>query len=322
MRRKILLLFLILSTTIINSQNSSLKKVDRIVRSYKNIQSIEQLAKKINNDFFTPIQKARAAYTWVASNINYKVSNSLEVKYSKVYYVTDEADLKRRLQKEDEKILNETFQTRRAVCRGYSLILRKLYDLINLESTIVLGYIRNSTYQIGFVPTQKNHAWNAVKINNRWMFVDATFGAGFSVNNAWNSKYSSDYFNIKKEVIRKTHFAENTYWREYLNQEALEEFCNSPLYATAFFSSKFQIVSPTIGEIKTKQEKYIQLQIKGLESTTKVHYQYGNKKNYRIASVAFNNSIANISIKSPKKNSDLRVYFDNELALEYVVSIY
>jgi len=317
--KKITLLLFLLSLQL-SSQNHQFDRVDDIVGTYKNITSIEELVQRIDRDFKTKLEKAKATYSWIASNISYK-TEIFYIEMPKTYYVTDKNDFERRIKKENEAIIQKTFKTRKAVCNGYSLLFKKMSDLLGLESEVILGYIKSSPQEIGVLATQKNHAWNAVKINNRWMMLDITYGSGYALNDVWQSKLSNHFFDIKKEVIRMTHFPEKPFWQEYLDLKPLDEFCDLPLYSTAFFNTNFEILSPTIGEIEIQNKNKIQLKIKGLKPSTKVSYQFGDSKAIRKAAIYFNNSIAEISIKSPRRNTDLKIYFDNLLALEYKVSV-
>ena len=49
--------------------------VDKIVDGYpKNLSNTDQLISLINKDFTSPNERARAVFTWVASNISYDIS--------------------------------------------------------------------------------------------------------------------------------------------------------------------------------------------------------------------------------------------------------
>ena len=63
-------LLLVCISSFLQAQN--FKAVDEKVRTYpKNIVSSEQLAAQIEHDFSTDIDKVRAIYTWLATNITY-----------------------------------------------------------------------------------------------------------------------------------------------------------------------------------------------------------------------------------------------------------
>ncbi|MFY0629980.1 MAG: hypothetical protein JXR05_06330 [Flavobacteriaceae bacterium] len=317
--KKITLLLILLSLNA-TSQSKKLKEVDKIIDSYSKTTSIEALAKKIDHDFKSDIEKTRAVFSWVASNVRYKTKNPYEITSPKVYVVTDENDLKRRLQEEDRKIISKVFNSKRAVCKGYALLFKELCDLLKIENEIILGYIKNSPNQIDFIPKQKNHAWNAVKINDQWIFIDVTYGAGYATNNVWRQKFNSNYFNIDKEVIKNTHYAKEPFWQKHVNQPTLREFCTQPLYSNAAFSKTFEVLSPRSGKIRIdKKRSDLELKIRGIDHTIKIQYRFGKNGRLRSPLIKHNDSISILRFRKSRKKSNLKIYFNNELALEYLL---
>ncbi|MEQ6124557.1 transglutaminase domain-containing protein [Pseudotenacibaculum sp. MALMAid0570] len=318
--KKITLLFFFLSLNIV-SQESKLKRVDKIVKSYRDFNTIEALAKQIDNDYSTAIEKARAAYSWISMNLTYNNKNPFEISNTTIYVVSDQNDYIRRVQKNDEKIMMKAFKTKSAVCKGYALLFKRICDLLKIENQLVLGYIKNSSYQIGYMPSQKNHAWNVIKIDGKWIFIDPTQGSGYSIKNVWQPKFNPDFFNIKKDILKNTHFAEKTYWRNYVNQMPLKEFSRLPVFSKAYFNSSFDIVSPSNGLIEAKKKRPIQLRFKDIDFDTKIHYKFGEYSKLKKANVTYSNSIFWIQIQSPREDSTLKIYVDGEEALSYLVYV-
>ncbi len=317
--KKITFLLFFISFSVL-SQNR-LDRVDNIVKSYKNFTTIESLAKQIDSDFSSDVEKARAAYTWIATNLNYNSRNPFLIYDTKIYIVSDEEDYQRRLKKEDEKTALKAFQTKKAVCKGYAYLYRKICDIIGIENKVVLGYIKSSSYEIGYVPDRKNHAWNAIKIDGQWKFIDATQGSGFSYKGVWQPKFNKAYFDIKKETIKNTHFPEDIFWRNYTGQKPLKEFSDLPVFSKAYFNSNFQVVSPSSGQIATQKRKLIELKLKGIRFNTKIHYKFGDYDKLRKADVIYENSVFRILIHSPKESSPLKIFLDGQEALSYMVHV-
>lgn len=71
---------------------------------------------------------------------------------------------------------------RKCVCEGYAKSLKYLLDAFGIESTLVIGTGDNSNGQ------REKHAWNYVKIDDKWYAVDVTWddpvivGSSFSLN--------------------------------------------------------------------------------------------------------------------------------------------
>lgn len=72
------------------------------------------------------------------------------------------------------------FFNKKAVCQGYALLFQLLAGKIGIESRIVLGYKGDEL-----------HAWNIVKLDDKWYQIDTTYGAAFEDR--------SDYF-LKAEL--------------------------------------------------------------------------------------------------------------------------
>jgi len=308
-------------TSICWTQEVDFKKIDVTVGFYHDISSIDELVNKIDYDFKTDIEKARAAFSWIATNIEYINRNPFQTGNTKFYIVTDQNDYKRRLKREDQKTLEEAFSKRKTLCKGYALLFQRICDLLKIENQIIFGYIKNSSNEIGFTPTQKNHAWNAFKVDNEWVFLDITMGSGYSYRGVWQSKFNDAFFDIQKETIKNTHYAQKSVWREYIGQSSLEEFSALPFYSKAYFKDNFEILNHQEGEIKTRKRKSIFLQIKGIDFDTKVYYKYGDFGELKSAKTEFDGTFTSINIKSPKDDTTLKFFFDGKEAITYKVTI-
>lgn len=97
---------------------------------------------------------------------------------------------------ENSSFASGVFFDKKAVCTGYSLAAKLLFDLCKIESFTVSG----NAVQDG---TKEGHMWLVVKIDGQWYHFDPT----------WNDPESDDensvcgyrYFNLTTEEISKTH---------------------------------------------------------------------------------------------------------------------
>lgn len=316
------LLFIYFSSIFsLSAQISTLTDVDKIMYSYSNINTIEELTKRIDYDFKTNIEKARAAYTWVALNISYENKNPNIIEANEVYWVFSDDDLKRKIEKEKEKVIRNTFQKKTAVCKGYAYLFHEICTQLNIKNKLVEGYVKISANDIGHVPVNKNHVWNAIEINNEWLFIDATWASGNSLNGIWQQKLNTSYFNISKKKLRLTHYPSKQYWLEYLAQKPLKDFCFQPIKTTVFTNSNAKLVLPNEGIIKTLKNKKFKLKIQNLKPNTQILYKYGDSKKINLAFQSSNKLITSINIQGTSKNNFLHIYFDNNLALSYKIEV-
>ena len=318
--KKLLFLFFT-SIFSLSSQTNALTNVDKIIYSYSNINSIEKLTKRIDYDFKTNIEKARAAYTWVALNIRYKNKNPNIIETNKVYWIFSDDDLKRKIKKEKEKVTRDTFKNKTAVCNGYAFLFHKICTLLNIENELVYGYVRRSINDIGYIPTSKNHVWNAVKIDDEWIYVDATWAAGYVSDGIWQQKLNTSYFNIKKEDLRLTHYPSENIWLKQLGQKPLKKFCYEPVRTVAFNKSKAELVLPNKGIIKIVKNKKFKLEIKNLKQNTQIHYRYGDSRMIESPFLKTKKLITSFNVHGTNKNNLLHIYFNDNLALSYKIEV-
>jgi len=83
----VVLLIIILSFINTSAFSNNFEKTDRIVKNYPHsISNPNQLAKLINRDFEMPEDKARAIYTWIATNIVYDIK-ALKARPKIIHYL-------------------------------------------------------------------------------------------------------------------------------------------------------------------------------------------------------------------------------------------
>jgi transglutaminase/protease-like cytokinesis protein 3 len=237
--------------------------VDKIVDSYpRNITKPEKLAEMINRDFKTNVDKARAVYRWVASNIKYDVdayySGVKSVSYS---YSSPEEKRQKELELQKKQV-EQTLKRKKAVCEGYSGLFQNLCDMVGVECVTILGYSKTLDKDIGRIPKSTDHAWNAIKIDNKWKLIDVTWGAG-SVDyskKAFIPKFTDIYFLTPPDLFFLKHFPEKKEW--LLVNKSLEDFIELPLYYSEFAVSGISIIKPGKGIIRINPNDKIEFKWK------------------------------------------------------------
>lgn len=85
------------------------------------------------------------------------------------------------------------FYNKAAICGGYANLMSLMLDKANIENNYVLGYLKN---------TGGYHAWNQVKVDDEWYYIDTTWDDPF---NSKKDEVIYDYFLISEEDLKKTH---------------------------------------------------------------------------------------------------------------------
>ncbi len=292
--------------------------VDTKVMRYPAYSSAQHLANKINADFTNDAEKIRAAFRWLTHNIRYDLkeyytptSKQIRFKYS------NEADKLLKLQQLKDQVVDDMFSSRKSVCEGYAQSFKKICDLLKIEAVVIKGYARNTTGEIGIIPTASNHAWNAVKIGLEWKLVDATWAAGYAINNQWKKHFTEYYFYPKPSELLRTHFPDAPNWQLVNTPISKKSFADQPIIGQGFFSKNLQLISPNTGIIHSKPTKFL---IKNLTKNHVIGYLFKGQKYGKRALAIIENGTGSFSIDlTGKKNSELYLFIDSEIALEYKI---
>lgn len=205
---------------------------------------LKVLAEKLTLKHNTEQDKLKSIFEWVTSNIKY-----------------DHKAAKSEITK--TKPIAEILKSKSAICTGYSALMKELCKHGGIVCHIVSGYaVNKDEYELSESP---DHAWNAVKLDNKWYLLDATW----SINNQDEKFYLTEPF-----TFIKTHLPAHRWWQLLNNPVNVQDFLAGTLSNTD--TTKFYHFADTIDHIYKSDKSFIKVR----ESEEAASY-YPTEKNKR-----------------------------------------
>ena len=169
------------------SQNS-FEDFHKIVKTIKpNNQSFQQISDKLSKHAKDDFDKAKLIYLWVAEHIDYDV---VGLRTFRLPDGSPEVTLKRK----------------KAICDGYARLFKAMAVYLGLDADLVSGYSKN--HKKAKVSKESDHSWNIVRINNRNILIDATWGAGNTYGDKFIDNTNYYYFDTDPYEFVFTHVPE------------------------------------------------------------------------------------------------------------------
>lgn len=195
--------------------------------------SIESTVDRIIKPFNEDLDKTRALYYWLASNIAYDYEG-----YKSGFWKDYQSH---------EEIINDTFKFRKGICSGYSHLFKYMLKLSDIQSKVISGYARTDLQTIFLNET--NHAWNKVKINNSWHLIDVTWA-----RDTTNNRVNDFYFMTDPELFILNHYPED-YNSALLDKEyTLQEYMDFPIYTNSYHELKLTQKISTDGQFNANND--------------------------------------------------------------------
>ena len=295
-------------------------KIDNLVKTYpKSFSSPEKLAEKINADFNTEEEKARAVFTWIGMNIRYDLNAYQSGSNMIAYSYSSEED---RLVKEQQfrrKYAEKTLRSKKGVCQDYSALFHILCDLTNVKCIDIVGTSKAHPANIGKLPKASDHQWNAVKIGNQWKLIDVTWASGSvsTETGKFVSEFNDAYFFTAPEVFFLNHFPDDK--RLLMIDKTEQEFAELPLYYGPYIKADYEIAVPEKGLLSSKSN-VVPFKIIDFPSGSKISYVFTNEGKVRDVVIRKIGDISEFEIPlHSRARGFLTVYVNNYAIATYKI---
>lgn len=232
------LIFFFISVFQANAQRSDFSsinfdKADTIALKYKGeeLYNLNSLVEKLTEHLSTDVERIRAIYMWVCTNISNDYSLYSKNSRKRNRYLNDPILLETWNAEFKKEIFKQLVENKQTICTGYAYLVKEMANIANIECEIVHGYGKTSTMNIDNI-TAPNHSWNAVKLNDKWYLCDPTWASGLIDPDSFKFKFDfkDGLFLPSPDLFVMNHYPLDEKWMLLDNNKpTFETFLNAPL---------------------------------------------------------------------------------------------
>ncbi len=284
----------------------SFKIADSVAMSHKgkSLKNLPVLTHELTANLKTDVEKIRAIYTWVCTNIENDYYSYLKTSKKRKKFKENRTAYLDWNNSFTPQVFKKLVDEKKTACTGYAYLFKEMVNLAGFKSKIINGYGRTPTLLLNEKSTP-NHSWNAVKINNKWYLCDATWSAGKIVLDdagpRFESNYDDVYFLADPNLFIKNHFPLENELSFLEEMPTLNEFIEAPVVYKEAFSQQVTPSSP----------KKMHLEVAKNE---RVAFDLTIHGNFDFATI---NLTLNNGSKYVKAEPYIKILNDNTVRLEY-----
>jgi hypothetical protein len=177
----------------------------------------------------------------------------------------DEATLEKLQRKDYANVPSQeaeaVFAARTGVCAGYARLMVALGKAVGVEITYVTGYIRDAERRVAVDGSEASlksslegysHAWNAVKLDERWLLLDATWDdpTGSSPKTAGDKPLvESTYLFTPPRLFALDHFPKDSAWQLLAEPLSMGDFVRQPMLSPRIGSLGLSLLEPNRSQV-------------------------------------------------------------------------
>ena len=247
----------------------------------------KSLAKELTKECSTELKKVRAIFVWIADNIAYD------------FDLLQNNQLRTELYTSEINVIEQTLNTKKAICSGYSYLFKELCEEVGIECVSIDGFSRQ--FLDGFSEKEiPDHSWNAVKISNEWYLLDVTWASGNGFGNRFDKKLDEFWFLTDPEEFKYTHFPSDQKWTLLNREFTKKDFYQLPTTVSSrLFTNGIKIIEPKIGTVKIDTDNFVIFKI--LMENVNQEITFNGTPSQTYASI---NNLPKPTIEEFKKDSD------------------
>jgi transglutaminase/protease-like cytokinesis protein 3 len=205
------------------------------------------LAKIIRSNYPDDEDFVRTLYVWICTNMSFD------------YHINDSF--------KNENLVEYALKTKSGKCKNFSAVLTSLCNMVGIEAYSILGYVRID----GNVQTDRDHAWNIIKIDGEFYLFDPTFDKLAKSFDSETGTYNFVWFKKQGSEFIPTHMPYDPMMQLLDYPIKHKEFFKMKLSGKKYFDYKLALQEyqslddkEQLKNLLTRAEKY-GLEIKELE---------------------------------------------------------
>lgn len=213
--------------------NISFEKADVTALKHKGeaLNNLPDLVEKLTEHLTTDVERFRAIYMWVSTNISNDYGLYTKNTRKRKRYSNNAILLENWNTEFKKEIFKQLIENKKTICTGYAYLVKEMANIANIECEIVHGYGKTSTMNIETI-TEPNHSWNAVKLNNKWYLCDPTWASGLIDPDTFQFKFDfkDGLFLPSPDLFVMNHYPIDQKWMLLENEKpTFEMFLQAPL---------------------------------------------------------------------------------------------
>ena len=230
-------------------------RVDSIAGSYQgtNLSNLPQLTYQLTHNLDTEVEKFRALYIWVCTNIANDYLAYQKNKRKRESLRHDSLKLAEWNHSFSQEMFRTLYRERKTVCTGFAFLLQEMSTIAGIPCRIVNGYARTSYANVDALG-MPNHSWNAVQLNGKWYLCDPTWSSG-NLYTHWGTtlfvpEFNEGFFLTEPAFFFRSHYPEDTAWT-LMNGASVRDFLDAPILYNAAFKHSLNPLAPQSMHIET-----------------------------------------------------------------------
>ena len=168
-------------------------------------------------------------------------------------------------------LVKKTMRSGKAICEGYASLFTYLCAQTGLKAVIIPGTSKTSYTEIGKIPTEGDHTWNAVRIDGRWQLIDVTWAAGVvkGSENTFTPYFNDAYFCTDPDLFFLNHYPDDKRW--LLTDKSPQDFAELPFYYPTYLKNGYRINADK-GAILFPKNTGVRFNIENLNPGDELYY--------------------------------------------------